>query len=252
MTAITRSSAPSMTTPVPPTSCNLSGLTAGAALAVGDACYIKSSDGKVYPSSGALVGVAAPPLAPSLSAALSGGTVDDGVYGVVITYLNATGETLASAASYIYSKSTTANQGTITVASPAASTNATKYKVYMTAKNGGPLLLQNTTGTNLGTNFTLSAPPATDTAGVPTSDTSGSRAAAVVDGYVLESFASGDTNVSLWYGIRIAYASSLTPGSFLYVDSTTAGALNDSPTTYGLVPVARVIDAVRIEIFRSY
>jgi hypothetical protein len=254
MTAITRSTGGtlSITTPVPPTSCNLSGLTAGAAIAAGDACYIKTSDGKVYPSSGALVGVASPPLAPALAAALSGGTVDDGTYSVVVTYVNATGETLASEPSVITTKSTSANQSTITVTSPAASTNATKYKVYISAKNGGPRLLQNTTGTNLGTDFVLSAPPVTNTAGVPTSDTSGSRAAAVVDGFALEAFASGDTNVSLWWRVRVAYGSSLSPGSFLYLDGTTAGALNDTASTYGTVRVARVIDATRIEVLRSY
>jgi hypothetical protein len=247
MTAITRSTTPSLTTAVPPTSCNLSGLTAGAAIAIGDACYIKTSDGKVYPSSGAAVGVAGPPTAPVLTTATTGGTVAAGFYGVKVTYLNATGETLASESSFV---TTTGATSTITVTSPAASTNATSYKVYMTPAGGGAWKLQGTS-TTLGSSFTLTAPPVTNTATPPTSDTSGSHAASAVDGFALETYASGDTNVSLWHGVRIAYGASLSPGSYLYLDDTTAGALNDAQTAYGTVPVARVIDTTRIEIFRS-
>jgi len=255
MTAITRSTVPSLTTAVPPTSCNLSGLTAGAALAIGDACYIKTSDGKVYPSSGAATGLT-PPDEPALSAALSGGTVVDGLYGVKASYLNATGETPASESSWIRTASTVADQSTLTTTSPAAAGSggaaATKYRVYMTPKDGGPWKLQNGAGTNIGTDFILSAPPATNTAEPPTADTSGSHAASNVDGFVLEAFAAGDTNVSLWWNVRVAYGSSLSPGTFLYLDDTTPGALNDTKTALGTVPVARVIDGTRIELLRSY
>lgn len=216
-----------------------------------DACYIKASDGKVYKASGAAVGVASPPLAPALAAALSGGTVDDGTYSVVVTYVNATGETLASAPSVITTKSTSANQSTITVTSPAAATNATKYKVYMSAKNGGPLLLQNSTGTNLGTDFTLSAPPATNTAAVPTSDTSGSRAASKVRGYAPIAAKSGEP-ISLVYNASFNYGSGLTAGADVYLSGATAGALADAASAYGTSPLGFVLpDGKRIMLWQS-
>lgn len=250
MTAVSKSGTPSITTAAPPTNCSLSGLFAGEALNAGDACYIKTSDGKAYKSTGALVGTTAP-NPPGLAAALSGGTVDDGEYSVKITYVTAAGESLPSEASEIVTKSTSANQSTITVTSPAAATGATKYKVYITPKNGGPWKLQNSTGTNIGTDYTLTAPPVTNTATPPTTDTSGSHAASVVDGFAPEAAAAGDA-VSLYWNVRFAYGSSLSPGSFVYLDETTAGALNDSPTTYGTVPIGRVVDSTRIELFRSY
>lgn len=250
MTAIAKSGTPSITTAAPPTNCSLSGLFTGEAVAAGDACYIKSSDGKIYKSTGALTGTV-PPLEASLAAALSGGTIVDGIYGVKITYVTAAGESLASESSFIRTASTTPDQSTITVTSPVAATGATKYKVYMTPKNGGPWKLQNTTGTNIATDFTLSAPPATNTAEPPTADTSGSYAAARVDGFAPEAAASGDA-MSLYWDVRFAYGASLSPGSFVYLDETTAGAINDSPTALGTVPIGRVIDTTRIDLFRSY
>jgi hypothetical protein len=250
MAAIAKSGTPSITTAAPPTNCSLSGLFTGEAIAAGDACYIKASDGKIYKSTGALTGTV-PPLEPALAVALSGGTVDDGIYGVKITYVTAAGESLPSESSFIRSASTTPNQGTLTITSPAAATGATKYKVYMTPKNGGPWKLQNTTGTNIATDFTITAPPVTNTAEPPTADTSGSYAASVVDGFAPEAAASGDA-MSLYWNVRFAYGASLSIGSFAYLDETTAGALNDSPTALGTVPIGRVIDATRIDLFRSY
>lgn len=250
MTAITKVSV-SIATPAPDVEHSISGLYAGEAISGGDACFIKSSDGKVYKSSG--LGLSAPD-APALSAALSGGTVADGFYGVRITYVSANGESGASEAAFIVTKSTIADQSTITVTSPAAAGSggnaATKYKVYMTPKNGGPYKLQNTTGTNIGTGFTLSAPPATNTAVPPTANTTGAISS-VVDGYAPSDVTSGDP-MTLFYGIRFRYGSSLTPGSFVYLDDTTAGALNDTATELGIKPIGRVVDATRIDLFRSY
>lgn len=59
MVAIVKASGVSITTAVPPTSCNISGLLAGEALAAGDACYIKTSDGRVYRSIGTALNAAA-------------------------------------------------------------------------------------------------------------------------------------------------------------------------------------------------
>jgi hypothetical protein len=59
MTAIAKSGTPSISTATPPTTCSISGLYAGEAIAAGDACYIKTSDGKVYRSTGAAANAAA-------------------------------------------------------------------------------------------------------------------------------------------------------------------------------------------------
>lgn len=248
MTAISKSGQVSLATMVPPTNCQLSGLYAGEALQSGDACFIKSSDGKVYRSSG--LGLSAP-AAPALSTATSGGTVLAGLYDVKTTYINANGETTGSETSQI---TTTGSTSTITVASPAAAGSggnaATKFKVYMSAPNGGPLLLQNGSGTNIGTNFTLTAPPATNTAGLPTSNTTGSISP-VVDGFTPSDVPSGEV-VTLVWNVNLRYGSGMTPGSFAYLDDTTPGALNDSPTEIGTVPIGRIVDATRIYVKKSY
>jgi hypothetical protein len=251
MTAITKVTPASISTPVPPTNCTLSGLYAGEAIQGGDACYIKTSDGKVYKALGLGLSV---PAAPALATATSGGTVADGLYGVLITYVNANGETPASEKSHIITKGATADQSTLTVASPAAAGSggnaATKYKVYMTPKNGGPYKLQNTTGTNVGTDFTLSAPPVTNTATAPTANTTGAISSNV-DGFAAGDAASGDPLTLIW-DVNFQYGASLSPGSFVYLDDTTAGALNDTATALGVTPIGRVIDATRIRVKKSY
>lgn len=248
MTAITKVSV-SLATPVPPTNCSLSGLYAGEALSAGDACYIKSSDGKVYKAGG--LGLTAP-AAPALATASSGGTVAAGIHGVRITYVNANGETVASEASHI---TTSGSTSTITVTSPAAAGSggnaATKYKVYMTPPNGGAYKLQNGSGTNVGTDYTLTAPEVTNTATAPTSNTTGSAGNGVVDGFVATDVASGDP-CTIWWNVSFNYGSGLTPGSFAYLDDTTNGALNDTATELGTVPIGRVVDAKRIYVKKSY
>jgi hypothetical protein len=59
MAAVPKSGTPSISTGAPPTSCSVSGLIAGEALSAGDACYIKSSDGKAYKATGAAANAAA-------------------------------------------------------------------------------------------------------------------------------------------------------------------------------------------------
>jgi hypothetical protein len=76
------------------------------------------------------------------------------------------------------------------------------------------------------------------------------NAAAVVDGFAPTSCPAGDAT-SLYWSVNFAYGSALSPGSFLYLD-TVAGGLADAATTGGTVPVARVIDATRIWVKKSY
>lgn len=59
MADVAKSGTPSLSTVVPCPAHHISGLEAGEALAVGDACYIKASDGKVYKSTGAAANAAA-------------------------------------------------------------------------------------------------------------------------------------------------------------------------------------------------
>ena len=244
MASITKVVPVSIATPAPDPEHSLSGLYAGEAIAGGDACYIKTSDGKLYRAIGG--GVAAP-AGPALATAGAGGTILAGLYEAVITYVTPSGESGPSQVSDITTVGTTS---TITVTSPSASGAATAYKVYMSPPNGGPLALQNGAGgTAIGTPLTLTAPPVTGTALPPTANTSGGTATAV-DGFAACDAAVGDP-LTLYYGIRFQYGAGLSPGTFVYLD-TVAGGLSDAPTATGTVPIGRVIDATRIDLRRSY
>lgn len=249
MASIAKSGTVSLSTPAPDVEHSLSGLHAGEALAAGDACYIKSSDGLIYRSSGGGVGLAAP-NAPALTTATSGGTVLAGIYSAIISYINAQGETVGSAAADI---TTTGSTSTITVASPAASGSggnaATAYRVYMTAANGGPYTLQNGAGTAIATPLVITAPPTTNGSQPLSVGTTGS-AASEVDGYAATSCPVGEA-VTLYYGVRFRYGAALTPGTFVYLD-TVAGGLSDAPTVGGAVKIGRVVDATRIDLKRTY
>lgn len=76
MAEIAKSGIPSLSTQTPPNSCFVGGLVAGEAIAAGDACYVKTSDGKVYKSTGAAANAAAKvrgfaPIAASLGEAVT-------------------------------------------------------------------------------------------------------------------------------------------------------------------------------------
>jgi hypothetical protein len=132
MAVIAKSGQVFLSTAIPPTNCQLSGLYAGAALSAGDACYIKTSDGKVYPSIG-------------------------------------------------------------------------------TAAN----------------------------------------AAAVVDGFTPSDVPIGEVVTLIW-AVHLRYGAALSPGSFAYLDATTAGALNDTASTGGTTPIGRVVDTTRIYVQKSF
>ena len=106
----------------------------------------------------------ATPSAPALATATSGGTVLAGTYLVKVTYVGASGESLASPST---SQVTTGSTSTITVTSPAASTGAVSYRVYMTAPGGTVFYLQNGAGTTLASPYVRTAPPVTNTVTAP-------------------------------------------------------------------------------------
>lgn len=107
----------------------------------------------------------APPPAPTLATATTGGTLPAATYSVLVTYTNAYGETLGSYTSTI---TTTGTTSTLTITSPPATSltvgNATGWNGYV---NG---VLQNATPTAIGTNLTLTS-VATTGAGVPNANT---------------------------------------------------------------------------------
>lgn len=84
-----------------------------------------------------------PPSVPSLSTSPTGGTIAAGVYYVMITYINPTGETVPSAFSVI---TTTGGTSTVTIAFPSASATVTGWRVYTSMVSIGPYSLQG--GTN--------------------------------------------------------------------------------------------------------
>jgi hypothetical protein len=73
---------------------------------------------------------------------------------------------------------------------------------------------------------------------------------AVIDGFAASDAVVGDA-VTLYYGVRFRYGTGLTPGTYVYLDSTPGG-LSDVVTTGGLLPIGRVIDTTRIDLNRTY
>jgi len=101
------------------------------------------------------IGVA-PPAQPVCTPG-TGGSMTSGNYLVKITYVNAPqGESLPSVES---ASQTVSSSGTLVVTSPAASSPATAYNVYITASGGstGTETLQNVAPIAIGTNYTQTA-----------------------------------------------------------------------------------------------
>ena len=143
-------------------------------------------DGQPSPSGGATVGEPtyqadtltllaagstglATPATPAPTNATTGGTVAAGVVQAKITYTNGNGESLPSAAG---STTTTTGTSTVTVPSPGASSGATGWNVYLTAVGGSVFFKQNSTPIAIGTGYTQTTPPATNTANPPAFNTS--------------------------------------------------------------------------------
>jgi hypothetical protein len=77
------------------------------------------------------------------------------------------------------------------------------------------------------------------------------NAAAVVDGFAFQAYAADDPVTLLW-DVNFNYGAGLSPGTFLYLSGTTAGGLDTATSTGGTVPIARVVDATRIYVMKSY
>jgi hypothetical protein len=111
------------------------------------------------------------PATPAPTTATTGGTVLAGTYGVKVTYVNANGESVASAMGTV---TTTGSTSTITVPSPSAKTSATGWYAYVTQAGGSTFTRQQLAGhpTAIGTSLTLTAPPTSSGLQPPAADTS--------------------------------------------------------------------------------
>jgi len=99
----------------------------------------------------------AAPAAPAPTTAATGGTVAAGVYGVIVTYVNAAGETTGSAAGTVTAAGAAS---TVTVPSPAAETGATGWFAYLTQPGGAVYTRQQGgAATAIGTPLVITAPP---------------------------------------------------------------------------------------------
>lgn len=98
----------------------------------------------------------AAPATPVPTTATTGGTILAGAYGVVVTYVNITGETVGSAAGSVTTSGTTS---TITIPSPGYAGNATGWNAYVSQLGGSTYTLQNSSPTVLNAGLTLTAPP---------------------------------------------------------------------------------------------
>lgn len=126
---------------------------------------------KTAPVAWNTAGLAAP-AAPTLGTATTGGTILAGTYQVIISYVNAQGETVGSASA---SQVTTGSTSTLTVNSPAASGNATGWYAYVTQAGGSVYTRQQAAGspTAIGSNLVLTAPPTSTGLNPPASNTAG-------------------------------------------------------------------------------
>lgn len=118
------------------------------------------------------------PAVPSLSSSATGGTVPDGTYQALITYVNAFGETLGSATASITTAGGGLSKITITPPNYFGSTfygygNAYGYYVYITQAGGSTFYRQQAAGspTPLGQQYKISANPTTTGATPPGSNT---------------------------------------------------------------------------------
>jgi hypothetical protein len=102
--------------------------------------------------------IPAAPAAPTVTAINGASTLAPGTYYVTVTYTVT--PTAGAASESLQSAETAVTIGAgqqIRVTSPTAA-GGLKYRVYIGSASGGAYYLQNGTGTNLGTNFTLTTP----------------------------------------------------------------------------------------------
>ena len=106
-----------------------------------------------------------------------------------MTYVNAAGETQASAAG----SATVASTNHLTIPSPAAQAGATGWNAYVTLHDGSTFYLQNGTPTAIGTALTLTANPASTGANPPTDNTTFGTVTVPAGGTIAVTYSSAPT-----------------------------------------------------------
>lgn len=132
--------------------------------------------------------LSAPGVPGATSSFTLGGTVAAATYYVVVTYVNASGQTVASSASQV---KVSGFNNTITIASPAAEGNATGWYAYVGTVSGGPYHLQQSPGfpTAIGTSLPLTSTPTTTGVTPPTSNTATTAPVQTCSGYYPDLYA---------------------------------------------------------------
>jgi hypothetical protein len=117
------------------------------------------------------IGLAAPAAPSGTGNTGSGSTLPGGNYQVIVTVVNAAGESIGSASTTIAVTAT----DNLVINSPAAGGGATGWYAYVTQAGGSAYTRQQTAGspTNIGTGLTLTAPPTSTGASPPTVNTTG-------------------------------------------------------------------------------
>ena len=108
------------------------------------------------------------PAIPVVTQSTTSGTVLAGTYGVEVTYVNASGETVASLPASV---TTTTATSRIIIRRPAAISGAAGWNAYVTQAGGSTYTRQNASPVALGANLTITAPPTTGGVHPPTTNT---------------------------------------------------------------------------------
>lgn len=111
----------------------------------------------------------APPVAATLTANTSGGSLPTETVYVRLTYVSADGETTGSPEAAV---AVTGSTGQVVVTSPVTQNGATGYNVYAANATGAEVLQNGGTPVSVGTNYTINS-LTTGTAAVPASNTAG-------------------------------------------------------------------------------
>jgi hypothetical protein len=167
--------------------------------------------GVYYGGTPATAPLVAAPSAPTVTPAASGGTVLAGTYQVVVSYVNAQGETTGSTAAPV---TTTGSTSTITITSPAAAAYAVSWYAYVTQAGGAfaTATRQQAAGspTLIGTNLVLTAPPTSTGALAQSANTAG--AITSMSGQVLAGNVVGPLSLKVTRPMRLdRYAPGVAP-----------------------------------------
>ena len=136
----------------------------------------------------AVTSVLSPPGVPGVTGFPLLGHVAAGTYYVEVTYVNASGQTVASPPAKV---TTTGTTSVITVASPPAEGNATGWYAYIGTSASGPYYLQQSPGfpTAIGSSLSVTATPPASGTNPPASNTAATAPVSGCSGYYPDLYA---------------------------------------------------------------